>query len=180
MSKKIDDILVPFVEEPDRKFNVREVGRLLKINPSTASKYLYKLERGKFLISKRERKLILFSANTESQTFRDFKIYYNIKKIRQSGLVDFIEKETGFPLAIILFGSYAKGENAKRSDIDLFIFSESKTIPNLKKFEKDLGAEIQVFVHNRKEIEEMKTKNKELLNNIINGIRLSGFFEVLR
>ena len=51
---------------------------------------------------------------------------------------------------------------------------------DLAGFEKKLGAEVQVFLHNRNDVEKMKGKNKELLNNIINGIRLSGFFEVFR
>ncbi len=179
MSKKVDNILALFVEEPDRKFNVREAARILKINPSTASKYLNQLAREGLLIKKKERNLILYSADTESRKFRDFKIYYNIKKIRESGLVDFLEKEMNYPETIVLFGSYVKGENTKRSDIDLFILSASE-VPDLKPFQKKLEAEIQIFVHSRKEIEQMKIKNKELLNNIINGIRLSGFFEVFR
>lgn len=180
MSKKIDNILDLFINEPDRKFNVREAGRLLKLNPSTASKHLNRLAKRGFLIKRKERNYILYSADAESQIFRDFKIYQNIKRIKDSGLMDFINQELDYPEVIILFGSYAKGENTKRSDIDLFVLSESKKGVNFNKFEKILGTEIQAFIHNRKETQEMKIKSKELLNNIINGIKLSGFFEVFK
>lgn len=180
MSKKIDDVLNLFMEEPQRQYNVREVARLTGLTPTTSSKYLRKLLKDGFLIKKKNRNMLLYSAHTESQSFRDFKIYYNIKKIRYSGLIEFIEKELNYPEAIILFGSYAKGENAKNSDIDLFILSESKKVLDLTFFEKKLKAEIQTSIHSRHDTEIMKLKNKELLNNIINGIKLSGFFEVFK
>jgi len=182
MSKLIDinDLLAIFVEEPDKKYNVREVARMVGVTPTTASKHLRNLSKNKFLSKKKDRNMILYSADTESRKFMDFKIYYNIKKIRESELVDFLEKEMNYPEAIILFGSYAKGENTKISDIDIFVVSESKVKPDLKQFEKRLGTEVQTFIHNRKEVEEMKNKNKELLNNIISGIKLSGFFEVFK
>ena len=176
----IDEILSIFVEEPDKKLNVREVARMAGVTPTTASKHLKNLSKNKFLLKKKERNMILYSADTESQTFRDFKIYQNIKKIKETGVVDFINTELSYPETIILFGSYAKGENTKRSDIDLFILSESKKGIDCGKFQKILGAEIQTFIYSRKETEGMKTKNKELLNNIINGTKLSGFFEVFK
>lgn len=179
MSKNIDDILELFIEDSYRKFNVREVARLVKTSPTTASKYLNKAAKGGMLKMEKSRNLVLFAANLESRKFRDMKIYWNVKKIRNSGLIDFIENELNYPEAIILFGSCAKGENKKDSDIDLFILSESKT-PDLSSFEKKLGMKIQTFVNGRSGVEEMKKKNKELLNNVINGIRFSGFLEVFR
>ena len=180
MSRNIDNILYLFIEDSYRKFNVREVARLAKTSPSTASKYLKSAEKQGLLKKEKNRNLLLFSANMEIQKFRDAKTCENIKKIRTSGLVDYIESELNYPETIMLFGSYAKGENKKDSDIDLFILSESKKDLNLGKFEKTLHAEIQIFLHNRKDFERMKEGNKELLNNIINGVKLSGFLEVFK
>ena len=50
----------------------------------------------------------------------NLKLFYNLENIRISGLVEFIEKEFDFPV-IVLFGSYSKGTETKRSDIDLII-----------------------------------------------------------
>ncbi len=180
MSKNIDNIMELFVEDSYRKFNVREVARLVKMSPSTASKYLNNAVKAHLLKMEKSRNFILFSADLESQEFRDMKICSNTQKIRDSGVIGFIEKELNYPEAIMLFGSYAKGENRKDSDIDLFILSESGEKLDLKSFEIKLETEIQVFRHCRKEMERMKVKNKELLNNVLNGIKLSGFFEVFR
>ena len=182
MSKKIDKLklLKPFLEEPHREFNVREISRLTGLNPTTCSRYLSSLLKEGYLTRKKERNLILYSADTESWTYRDFRVYRNIQNIRNSGLVRHIEEELGYPEAVILFGSYAKGENTMRSDVDLFILSEEKKKLELSSFERKLQAPIQLFIHTRREVEDMKTRNKELLNNILNGILLSGFFEVFR
>ena len=180
MSKKIDNIMELFIHDSYRKFNVREAARLAKSSPTTASNHLANAAKRGLLKKEKSRNLILFSADLESQSFRDMKIYSNVKKIRDSGIVELIENEVNFPEALVLFGSYAKGENKKDSDIDLFILSESKNKLDLEKFENILGAEIQIFLHSRKEFENMKIKNKELINNIINGIKLRGFLEVFK
>ena len=78
----------------------------------------------------------------------------------------------------MLFGSFAKAENIKKSDIDILIVSPVKKKPDLKSFEKKLRCEIQVFVYSGKELSSLK--NKELLNNFINGIVLEGYMEVAK
>ena len=82
------------------------------------------------------------------------------------------------PEAMILFGSYAKGEDGPRSDIDLLIITPLKKEQELKRFEKRLGRPIQLFLKSREDVEKMKIKNKELLNNWINGIVIEGYWEV--
>ena len=81
---------------------------------------------------------------------------------------------------IILFGSVAREEADIGSDIDIFILSNEKKELNLKEYEKKLETEIQIFLHTKKEFENMKKSNKGLLNNILNGIKLSGFLEVFK
>jgi len=51
-----------------------------------------------------------------------------------------------------------------------------KEIPSLAKLEKKLQRKIQLFKY--KNIH--KVENKELANNIINGVTLNGFVEVIR
>lgn len=180
MSKILDRIRNLFLEDSYREYNLREVARLAKLNPMTASKYLDMLVKNGIVKKNPERNYILFSADTESVSFRDMKKYYNVKKIRSSGLVDFLEKELSYPEVIILFGSFMKSENNAKSDVDIFVLSESKKKLDLSKLESKLGAEIQLFMHSRKEFEAMKRDNKELLNNILNGMSLSGFLEVFK
>ena len=180
MSKKIDNMMNIFIENPHRRYNIREIGRMLKLSPTTCSKYLNGFARKGILKKERERNLVLFSADTENRDYKDLKIHLNIRGLRSSGLISFIERELNYPEVIILFGSFSKGENTKESDVDLFVLSESKRKLDMSRFESRIGARIQMFLHNHKEVEDMKRSNKELLNNIINGLRLSGFFEAFK
>jgi len=180
MSKIInkEEIMENFFKEPNRWFHVRELSRILKINPSTTSKYLDKLRKEGFLDGKNERNYLLFKANTESYRYKDAKIYFNIKSIKESGLINYIEKELHFPEIIILFGSYAKGEDNINSDIDLFVISDIKKELKLEKFEKKTNRKIEILIKNKKEFSDMKKNNKNLTNSILNGIILKGYLEV--
>ena len=91
-----------------------------------------------------------------------------IYKIYLSGILDYLEEKT-LPKCIVLFGSAAKGNYYKDSDIDLFIQS-SERILELKSFEKKLGHKIHIIFES-----ELKNLSKELFNNILNGIVLYGF-----
>ena len=53
MEKKLT-ILKSFFEEPNRKFSIRELSRILKINHTTIRQYLNKLAKEGFLSSSRE------------------------------------------------------------------------------------------------------------------------------
>ena len=180
MSKKIDSkkILELFFNSPSREFHIREAAKITGINPMTTSKYLEEFRKSGILIKNKERGHVLYSANAEDRIFRQEKIHYNVIRMLKSGMINFIEKEMNYPECIIIFGSFAKGENIPTSDIDIFILSADKRKMPMESFEDKLGAKIQLFIHSKKEFERMKRDNKGLFNNIANGIKLSGFLEV--
>lgn len=168
MAEKLNTMKV-FFEEPSREFNIREAARLLKIAPATASKELSKMEKEGLLKKRDERMLKLYRANIENESYKDLKLFYNIRKIKE----ELIEELNKFYLkpTIILFGSASKGSDVEDSDFDLIIVSEkTKEFPDIKKFEKKINRKIQLFaVKNIKDL-----KNNHLINNILNGIVLQG------
>jgi len=158
-----------FFEEPTREFNVREVARILKIAPATASKDLKELAKKGFLIERGERNLILYKASLENENYRDLKIYYNIRKIKDSGLIDALNKVYLKP-TIALFGSAITGMDTETSDFDVLIISEKTAGFEKEKFEKKLNRKLQLFI-----IRDIRAiKNEHLINNILNGITLQG------
>ncbi|MFH1358955.1 MAG: nucleotidyltransferase domain-containing protein [archaeon] len=176
----MDKILEFFIKEPETEFHVRQISKLLNKSPTTVSKYLKKLEKEGVLVSEKKLNHLLFKANAESQKFKRLKLNYNLEKLSESSIVSYLAEEFNHPEAIVLFGSFSKAENIARSDIDLLIVSSLKKEINLEKFERKLGYKIQLILHSKKEIDKMKEKNKELMNSIINGITLYGFWEVFR
>ncbi len=169
-----------FYDEPNRWYHVREIARLAQINPTTASKYLEIHSRQQIVIKKEERGHVLFRANAEHPAYRDRKIFYNIKNIKESGVIEFLEKELHYPQAIVLFGSYSKGENDQNSDIDLFILANKKKNPDVTIYEKRLKSKIQLVIKTKDEFLVLQKENKNLVNSMLNGIILKGFLEVFR
>lgn len=175
----MDELLEYFINEPEREFHIRELAKLTGLSPTTVSKYLAEFEKKSILTSKRKLNHLLFKANAESQTFKNKKLFYNVQKLEESGLIDILDNEFNHPESIVLFGSFRKAENIPASDIDILIITPVKKEPNLGRFEKKLGHKIQLFVHSKAEIEKLKLKNKELVNNWLNGIVLRGYWEIL-
>ena len=100
---------------------------------------------------------------------------FNLAQLQSSGIIDYLKEQLGNP-AIVVFGSYARGEDTDSSDIDIFIASASKKKVSFERFEKKLHRPIQIFRY----AGITHIKNKELANNIINGITLHGFVEAFR
>ena len=164
------NILKLFFESPTKDFNVREVARALKINPATASTHLKKFEKAGILKYKKQRIQDLYRADLDSDRYRDLKVYYLIRKLKESGLIESLNKFYIKP-AIVLFGSCAYGIDTETSDIDLVIISEKiADFPEQRRFEKKLDREIQIFAV--KDIKDLR--NKHLINNVMSGIVIQG------
>lgn len=159
-----------FFEEPIREFNVREIARLLKISPATASKDLKNLESEGLLRRRKERMLTLYKANMESELYRDTKIFYNIRKIKESGILEEFNQFYLKPI-IVFFGSGVSGMDTSTSDFDFVIISENKKeFPKIKEFGKKINRDLQIFV-----VQNIwDLKNQHLINNVLNGITLQG------
>lgn len=164
------NILKIFFENPTEEFNVRQIARLTKIAPATASKALKILVKQTILKERAERMLKLYQANLDSELYKDMKCFHNIRKMKELGLVDALNKFYLKP-TIILFGSAQYGTDTESSDFDLLIISEKTTeFPDKKKFERGLNRPLQIF--NVTTIKDLK--NKHLINNVVNGITIQG------
>lgn len=169
MFKELNNLKI-FFESPTREFNVREFARILKISPATASTLLRKYAKEDLIIERKDRNFIFYKANLESEYYQNAKKYYIIIKIRESGLIEELNKFYIKP-TIILFGSVSNGMDVENSDLDLVVISEKKAeFKETEKFEKNLKREIQIF--SVKDIKELK--NPHLINNVLNGTVLQG------
>ena|SRR3989344_2589587 len=162
-----------FFLNPTIKLRVRQMEREIKIPLPSAIRYTKELEQEKILKSTVIANVNFYSADRTSDTFLLEKKLFNIKYLFSSGLINNLIEELSNP-AIIVFGSFSKGEDIEKSDIDIYIESPTKKQVNLEKFERKIGRKIQIFIY--KNINEVNNKN--LANNIINGTILSGFIKI--
>lgn len=174
MSKK-EDIMGIFMESPEREYHIREIARLAGVSPMTSRKYLSELNKEGLIRAEKGKVVENYRADMDSQKFRDYKVFRTIRKMRESGLVEYLEDRLNYP-AIILFGSASRGMDTGDSDIDLFVVTGSGAEVGLKVFEKRIGRGIQLFTATRGEIK--SGEDRELYNNVLNGIVLSGYVEV--
>ncbi len=164
-------IMKLFFEEPSKNFQIRGISRLTKIAVTSVKNYLRELQKDKLVKKDKNTLYPSYIANQQNRLFRIYKQQFIIFKLYSSGLVDYLEDKL-HPRCIILFGSAGKGEYNKDSDIDIFMQTSEKSI-NLTKFEKILKHKISLFFE-----EKINKLSNELFNNIINGIRLSGYLKL--
>ncbi|OYT32339.1 hypothetical protein B6U93_02170 [Candidatus Woesearchaeota archaeon ex4484_78] len=176
MERKLT-ILKPFFEDPNRKYSIRELSRILKINHTTVRQYLNKLVKEGFLSFKKEG-LYSFYRIVLSKKTLNLKLYYNLEKLRESGLIEALEKKYDLPV-IVLFGSYSSATDDITSDVDLCLISNIEKEVSTEKYEKVLNRKVSIHKFNKKSWEKTKKLNPNLVNSICNGIVLSGELEVL-
>ena len=164
-----------FFVNPIAKLRVREIERTLKLPLPSIIRYCKELEKENILAIAKTGNVNFYTANRGSEKYLLEKKLYNIKKLYDSGLIEFLRRELSNP-AIVLFGSFARGEDTEESDIDLYIETPSKKKVSLQRFERLLKRNIQVFQH--KNLNELP--NPHLANNIINGITLNNYVEAFK
>ncbi|MDI6738668.1 MAG: nucleotidyltransferase domain-containing protein [Nanoarchaeota archaeon] len=164
-------IVLLFLENPEREFHIREISRMLKIPKSTVSFHVAKLCKDKFIAKRTRGVFPAFIANSSSEGYKLYKRHAALKQILYSGLLDFLEQELN-PRCLVLFGSFAKAEYDLKSDIDIFAQANEKAL-DLTRFEKQLKHSINLFFE-----PDLNKLSPELLNNIINGVKLRGYLKV--
>ncbi|MGM0609202.1 MAG: nucleotidyltransferase domain-containing protein [Candidatus Muiribacteriota bacterium] len=171
-----DKIMHWFFAFPDKEFTLTEIVRNLKVSKTTANKELRKLQREGFLQIETIGNLWRVSCNQKHEFNTTKKIPYNLSLVYQSGIIKKIQQKYPGARAIILFGSYRKGDDISSSDLDIAveILDTSTEIKNFTKlslgFRRNVSVNLTVF--SRKQI------NTSLFTNIANGIVLKGFLEV--
>lgn len=153
-------VMEVFFKEPMQVHFIREISKKINLAPTSVRNNIRELVKNRLLLEKKAKPFDGFIANRENQEFKDYKQLFNLYSIR--GLKEEISSKLG-PRAIILFGSYLRGEDIESSDIDLLVVSKIKEI-NLKKFETILERRIHLTF-----VEGLEKLEKEMRENVKNG-----------
>ncbi len=161
---------------PSEGFTIRWISKQIGLAPTSVKLHLDRLSReekhGYPLVTRSGgRSYPLFWPNRASELFRFYKKVDMIFRLEESGLLEFISEEFS-PDAVVLFGSAARGEDVKESDVDIFLSSGEKRL-DFRKYEKVLKRKISLHFS-----PSLGRLPKELRNNIINGIVLRGYLRV--
>ena len=171
LNKNWMKILKVFFDDPKGGFHIRELSRMTGVSPPTVSAIVHKLEDEEILVLKHEKHLEC-AYPSPGDRFKRLKQSFNLLSIYDCGLVEALVKSYNFPEAVVLFGSYSRGEDTKRSDVDLGIVTKRRIVFSTASFEKKLGRKISIH-----ELDISKASS-EFLNDLANGIVLEGYLKL--
>ena len=164
-------ILQAFFDEPNKKFQLRELARITSISLPSVIQHTKKLFK-QGLIQEITSGIYTGYKSSMNNKYRILKRNDMLIRLIENGLIKQLE-EKFTPNTIVLYGSAADGGDDERGDIDIFIQSNPGEI-NLEKYEKELKRKINIVFEPNIE----KIDNK-LKNTLANGIVLSGFLKVI-
>jgi len=172
---KIIEVLFRY---PEKEFSLSDLAREAGVAKANIGGILEEFQEAGLINIEKLSKIWRIKANQTNWLYIRSKIIYNLNFVYKSGLVEFLIDQFKNPKAIVLFGSFRKGEDMSNSDIDIAVESNEAEgsevigLRGLSDFEKLIGKKIQIHLFNRKNID------INVFNNIANGIVLWGFLEV--
>ena len=166
-SKLRKELLRYYFTNPGSRRYLRELERILKLPVGNIRRELIKLEKIGLFISEKVGNLVYYSLNKKCPLYNEIK---NIV-LKTAGLGDIFKKKLqkikGIEHAFI-YGSFAKGEEIKTSDIDFMIIGDiqqDKLVVALHKIEDEIGRTINYVSFTQKEaIDRIRKKNHFILN----------------
>jgi len=164
-------IIETMFDDPRGEFYVRGLADETGLAPSTVSRITRELGKQELLEINEEGVRNRIRPKNESDAFKDLKKSYNLYILSSSGLVNEIMGDA-IPEALVLFGSYSRGEDKKSSDIDIALINGRQIDVELESYEEKFNREINI--HNI-ELEEV---GENFIETLANGVVLRGHLEL--
>lgn len=163
-TQKILDFLI---QHPGRQFLAGEIQKTVKISRGGVNLSLRQLAKEKLIKRQKKDKFFLYSIDHTQPIIKQLKVLKNIEFLNP-----LVNKVKGLSKKIILFGSSARGGDLPKSDIDLFVLTNSsKEVKEaLKKYKLTRG--LQLIIRAPVAFAEMQKKEPVFFEEISRGITL--------
>ncbi len=159
-------VLEVFFKQPTSLHFVREISREISLAPTSVRNIINELLEQGLIKVKKSRPFNGYVADRENDFFIFSKKAFNLSSLYD--LRAFII-ESVHPSAIILFGSYSRGEDVEGSDVDIVVVSKVRRQMNLEDFEKKLERKINIIT-----VDSLKKLDERIVKKLYNGIVLQG------
>lgn len=160
------NVLSAFFKEPTKMHFIREISREINLAHTSVRKYIDILLKENLISKKKSKPFDGYIANREKDKFILYKRAFNL--ISLEPIISEIKDKIS-PKAIVLFGSYQKGEDIEESDIDILLISKVKKTLDFSRYEKQLKRQVHIVI-----VENLKKMDLPLKNNIKKGIIIDG------
>lgn len=173
-SKLREDLLTLYFTNPDKKYYLRELERILNHSVANIRRELINLESTGLFRSENKGNQVYYYLNQSYLLFDELKSIIfktlGIVRLLHDVLIKFKDIRHAF-----IYGSFAKGEQREDSDIDLMIIgqvNEDELIDKLNNLEKRLQREINYTIYNKEEFNQKKEKGNSFILDIIQGDKI--------
>ena len=174
-------ILREFTKDYSRKIYGRAIAKELKLNQKTVANILNRMEKENILKFSKEGKNKYYFLNQLNSGIKEvIKIIEINKKIsflekHKNKRSLFLELEKRTKGILIIFGSYAKNQEIKNSDLDLFVLGSIKKIDDLED-----KYDIKINIIKSKKIHQEEIIFNEIIRNHIILKGVEDFLEILK
>ena len=171
MQSKEERVIDLFFENPTREWHFEEIVKEGKIARSKADGWLKRFIKEDLIKKVKEKgKMPYYISNYESASYKNKKKLFAMNKMYDCGFLNHLSSLKK-ARSVIIFGSFARSDWYKNSDIDLFIYGDTYGLKTAE-YETKLHHDIQVFTCNTPK--ELARFGPGLVRNIIKGNILKG------
>ena len=168
-------ILRLYSADYSKSLHVREIAREIKVDVKAVQLQLKRLERVNILSSVLKGRNKEYSLNLGNLIAKYFMImaetFASVSYLRENFLIKKIVGEIADQIegAIVLFGSFAKGQATKESDIDIFVIGKKPGIGLAKKAGDIVNRVISVKSSSKKQFLKGLENNDPLIKEVVSS-----------
>ncbi|MFA4819776.1 MAG: nucleotidyltransferase domain-containing protein [Candidatus Aenigmatarchaeota archaeon] len=153
--KSPNRILKLFVKNPTAEMQLKHIESATKLAKLSVLKWTKEMARQKLLTARSVGRTTLYTLNRDNPSVKQLRILHNI---------DYINSKLGsMDGQVFLYGSFARGENVEKSDIDLLVIGKNRDM--IKKL-KALDDRIKVSFYTPLEWSMAARKDKAFFDNV--------------
>ncbi len=158
---------------PTKSFHIRKAARITGLSTTAVTNAMHELDSLGVIRVEKTDITTNFRADLESRSYLHHKRIFNLY-VLESVLNKIIEVYN--PRAVVLFGSFARGEDTENSDVDILVISsrEPKEIGEIHDKIKELNRKLSIHV-----LPSLEESSEEFKNAVCNGVVLYGYVKVL-
>jgi predicted nucleotidyltransferase len=183
-SKSRVKILELLLLDPTREFHLRKIARQTCVSPPYVKREIANLMALGLVLKRSQGNLTLFRLNRDSVIAEELKRIFLKTESFGRFMRDSLNEVGNIRFALI-YGSFAKGEEAEKSDIDLLVVGdvdERRMMGIIEKVEERTAREVNYIAWTEDEFEKKVKEGIPLLDEIVNTpvIMIVGDFDEFR
>jgi predicted nucleotidyltransferase len=166
-------------KHPSKTFHIRMLQKETGLSTTAVIAAVKELEKCGIVKIEKTTLTTNIKADIESDVYREHKRIFNMYLLERYHFTQQV-KESYNPSAIVLFGSFSRGEDIEKSDVDVLIITKNKPLAPQAMQAYFTGLERSINrVINLHALKDLDGSSTEFRNNVANGIVLYGYLKVV-